>query len=157
MKQRVYIEASVISHLTSHPNRDMVIAAHQELTHQWWKERANQFELVVSELVEQEASKGDPDASRTRLAAIKDTAILSTSDDAVTLAEKLVEGGPIPRESAADALHIAVAAVNGVDYLLTWNCKHLANASHRTRIEDLVEDAGYACPVICTPEELMED
>ena len=74
-----------------------------------------------------------------------------------SLAERLVSMGPIPHEAAADALHIAIAAVNGVDYLLTWNCKHLANATLRGRIETQVEEAGYACPVICTPEELMED
>jgi len=83
--------------------------------------------------------------------------IVEISDAAVALAEGLVSDGPIPPESAADALHVAIAALNGVDYLLTWNCKHLANAALRHRIEALVEDAGYACPVICTPEELMED
>ena len=73
------------------------------------------------------------------------------------LAAELVSTGPIPPEASADALHIAIAAVNGVDYLLTWSCRHLANATLRGRIEVLVEDAGYGCPVICTPEELMED
>jgi hypothetical protein len=102
----------------------VVVAAHQELTRQWWDERSGEFELVVSELVELEAG--------------------------------LVSNGPIPREFGADALHIAIAAVNGIDYLLTWNHKHLANAVHRHRIEMLVEEAGYACPLICTPEELME-
>jgi predicted nucleic acid-binding protein len=122
----------------------------------WWEERSGAFELVVSELVQQEAGAGDPDASRSRLAVLEGIAILALSDEAVSLAEHLVDVGPIPREAVADALHIAVAAVNGIDYLLTWNCKHLANASLRVQIAALLEDAGYACPVICTPEELME-
>lgn len=157
MKERVYVETSVVSYLTSRPSRDMVTAAHQELTRQWWKDRSGDFELVISELVQEEARRGDPDASAARIKAIGKLPIVSTSDDAVTLAEHLVSNGPIPQESAADALHIAIAAVNGIDYLLTWNCKHLANASHRNRMEAIVEGAGYACPVICTPEELMEN
>ena len=135
----------------------MVIAAHQELTLQWWERRAEMFALVISELVLEEAGKGDPNAAEERLAAIAKLPILSISDEAVSLTGQLVSSGPIPRSSAADALHIAVAALNGIDYLLTWNCKHLANAAHRNQIEVLVEEAGYACPVICTPEELMED
>ena len=157
MKQKVYIETSVVSYLTSRRGRDMVIAAHQELTVQWWEERAAAFDLVISELVQEEAGRGDPTASGDRLGTISGLPILTISDEAIALAGQLVSPGPIPRSSAADALHIASAAVNGIDYLLTWNCKHLANAAHRNRIEELVEEAGYACPVICTPEELMED
>lgn len=156
MKQRVYIETSVVSYLTSRPSRDVVVAAHQELTRQWWDERSSEFELVVSELVEQEAGQGNLDASRQRLVVIEGIVILAAGDAAASLAEYLVSNGPIPREFGADALHIAIAAVNGIDYLLTWNHKHLANAAHRHRIEMLVEEAGYACPLICTPEELME-
>jgi predicted nucleic acid-binding protein len=157
MEQKVYIETSVVSYLTSRRSRDMVIAAHQELTLQWWEQRAGAFTLVISELVQEEAGKGDPAASDERLAVIAELPILTINDEAVLLAEQLVSSGPIPHSSAADAVHIAVAAVNGIDYLLTWNCKHLANAVHRNQIEALVEGAGYACPVICTPEELMED
>ena len=156
MKQRVCVETRVIISLASRPARDSIVAAHQELTREWWEVRSGRFELVISELVEQEAGAGDPHASRSRLAAIEGIAILTLSDDAVSIAERLVGSGPIPREAAADALHIAVAAVNGIDYLLTWNCKHLANALLRVQIGALLEDAGYACPVICTPEELME-
>lgn len=156
MKQTVYVETSVISYLAGRPARDLVVAAHQELTHEWWDERSSGFQLVISELVEQEAGAGDPAASRVRLATIEGIAILALSDEALSIAEHLVDSGPIPPEAAADALHIAIAAANGVDYLLTWNCKHLANASLRVRIAALLEHAGYASPVICTPEELME-
>ena len=157
MKYRVYIETSVLGYLTGRPGRDMDIAAHQELTRHWWETRSSAFDLLVSELVREEAGRGDTEASGKRMATIERMPILTTSDAALSLAEQLVSAGPIPRESVADALHIAIAAVNGVDYLLTWNCKHLANAAHRKRIEALVEEAGYACSVICTPEELMED
>ena len=156
MKQTVYVETSVISYLAGRPARDLIVAAHQELTREWWDERSSGFQLVISELVEQEAGAGDPEASRVRLATIEGIAILALSDAAVSIAEHLVGSGPIPPEAAADALHIAIAAVNGIDYLLTWNCTHLANASLRVQIAALLEDTGYACPVICTPEELME-
>lgn len=157
MKETVYIETSVVSYLTGRPSRDMVIAAHQELTRQWWDTRASGFEIVVSELVREESSGGDAEASRRRMAAIENIPVLKATDSALALAERIVSQGLVPQESAADALHIAVAAANGMDYLLTWNCKHLANAAHRQKIEALVDEAGYACPVICTPEELMEE
>jgi hypothetical protein len=157
MKRRLYLETTIVSYLTGRPSRDVVIAAHQELTRQWWETRSAAFDLLVSELVREEAAKGDPEAARSRMLTIEKLPILEISDAAVALAEQLVSAGPIPPESSADALHIALATVNGADYLLTWNCKHLANAMHRNRIEALAEAAGYACPVICTPEELMED
>ena len=135
----------------------MVIAAHQELTRQWWETRALGFDLVVSELVRVESSGGDAVASGKRIAAIVSIPVLKTNDACVALAERFVFQGLVPQESAADALHIEVAAVNGIDYLLTWNCRHLANAARRQDIEACVEASGYACPVICTPEELMEE
>ena len=157
MKERVYIETSVVSYLKGRRSGDTVVAAHQELTSNWWNERASRFELLISELVYREAAAGDATAARGRLEAVAGLKILTVTEEAASLAQLLVERGPIPREYAADALHIAIAAVNGMDYLLTWNCKHLANAAYRARIESLIEEAGYTCPVICTPEELMED
>ncbi len=135
----------------------MVLAAHQELTREWWENRSSEFNLLVSELVYEEASKGDQDAAEKRLRIIESLSILQINNAAINLAELIVKQGPIPEKSGADALHIAVSAVNGVDYLLTWNCKHLANAALRHKLEICVENAGYACPVICTPEELMEE
>jgi predicted nucleic acid-binding protein len=157
MKARVYIETSVVSYLKSRLSTDLVVAAHQELTRRWWSAVAPRFEMLISELVQREASAGDITAAGERLEAIAALRILTISEEAALLAEHLVERGLIPREHIADALHVAIAAVNGVDYLLTSNCKHLANAAHRGRIEWLVAEAGYTCPVICTPEELMED
>ncbi|OHB62998.1 MAG: DNA-binding protein [Planctomycetes bacterium RBG_13_62_9] len=157
MQDRVYIETSVVSYLTSRLSTDMVVAAHQRLTKRWWEERGPRFEMIISELTYGEAAAGDAAAASARLEAIAELRILTVTDEAVSLAEVLTARGPIPSEHGADALHIAIAAVNGMDYLLTWNCKHLANAAHRNGIESLVEGAGYVCPIICTPEELMED
>jgi predicted nucleic acid-binding protein len=157
VKSKVYIETSVVSYLTGRPSRDLVIAAHQELTRQWWEERAGQFVLVISELVQQEARRGDLEASRVRVTALDGIDILRVNDEAVSLAERLVLAELVPKESAADALHIAIAAVHGIDYLLTWNCRHLANASRRSRIEAFIKDSGFVSAVICTPEELMEE
>jgi hypothetical protein len=157
MKPGVYLETTVISYLTARPSRDMVIAAHQELTRQWWTTRTGAFNLFVSELVRLEAGKGDAEAADKRITAIDEISILRTSEEAIVLADQLVSGGPIPSEAMADALHVAIAAVHGIDFLLTWNCAHLANAVHRHRLEAVIEGAGYTCPVICTPEELMEE
>lgn len=157
MKETVYLETSVIGYLTGRPSRDMVVAAHQQITRDWWDTRSSMFEIVVSELVREESSGGDADASRRRLAVIDQLSLLKANDAVIDLAERLVFQGLVPKAFAADALHIAIAAVNGIDYLLTWNCKHLANAARRQKIESTVNDAGYACPVICTPEELMEE
>jgi hypothetical protein len=157
MKDKVYIETSVVSYLTGRPSRDVVIAAHQELTRQWWETQSSKYELLISELVLEEAAGGDSDAAQRRIQAIRDLHILRTSESAVELATHLVSMRLTPQEYAADAMHIAIAAVNGTDYLLTWNCKHIANAKRRQEIESAIEVAGFASPVICTPEELMED
>ena len=129
----------------------------RNLPWKWWDERSARFDLVISEMVHREASEGDAEAATLRVQVLDGLRILKLSEEALVLAESLVSHGPIPRPYIEDALHIAIAAVNGIDYLLTWNCKHLANAAHRTMIELIVEEAGYRCPVICTPEELMED
>lgn len=156
MAPKVYIETSVVSYLTARASRDLVVAAHQAITRQWWDETASNFELVISEFVLEEAAAGDPNAARCRLDALKSIQTIVVSDEAKALAKKLVELGPMPREYAVDALHVAVCAVNGIDFLLTWNCKHLANASLRRQIEKLIEGMGYAAPLICTPDEFLE-
>lgn len=157
MKPKLYIETTVISYLTSRVSSTPLIAGRQQITREWWEARRDLFELAVSEIVVQEAAEGDTEAAEKRLAALEGIPSLSLSPEVLTLAEALVSAGPIPQEWIEDAFHIALAAVNGVDYLLTWNCKHIANAKLRHDIERIVEKLGYACPVICTPEELMED
>jgi hypothetical protein len=104
----------------------------------------------------QEAQSGDPDAAARRLAALQGIPLLTLSEEATGLAQALIAPGPLPANAVVDALHIAIAAVNGMQYLLTWNCTHLANAAIRSDIEDVCRARGYEPPVICTPEELME-
>ena len=155
MKPKVYIETSVISYLTAWPSRDLIIAANQQLTQEWWKSKRQEFELYVSQLVIQEAERGDKEAAQERLQVLTDVPLLELSNDALALAEKLISTQALPQRAVEDALHIAVATVNGIDYLLTWNFKHIANATMRGRIEQVCRKTGYEPPVICSPQELM--
>lgn len=151
---RVYIETSVISYLTALPNRDLVVAGHQQTTHDWWETRRPSFELVASQLVVQEASQGNATYAQQRLQALREIPLLSINEAAIALAETFVKRGPLPPKANIDALHIATAVTNGVDYLLTWNCKHIANANMRSQIERLCRQQGYEPTVICTPDQL---
>ena len=155
MKQSVYIETTIVSYLTSLPSRDIVIAAHQQITREWWQ-GCGRFEIYVSQIVLQEAGEGDPEAAKSRLKALEDINILELGEEARALANELVKRKAIPQKTVLDAFHIAIAVVNGMDYLLTWNCTHIANASIRNKIERICRLKGYDPPVICTPEELME-
>ena len=157
MKPRVYIETTVISYLTARPARDVVVAGHQQSTRDWWTTAAERFELVISELVRQEAGAGDPEAGRTRLTLLASLSSLDATAEAQELAERLVRSKGVPETAMRDAAHIAIAAANGVEYFVTWNFRHLANAVTRPRIESICRQAGFESPVICTPEELMED
>lgn len=157
MKPKVYLETSVISYLTSRPSRDLIVAANQQLTLEWWQARRQDFDLFISQLVIQEAGTGDENAAQRRLRAVADIPLLRLSEEAVTLAEKLVQEGPMPQKAIEDALHIAVATLNSMDYLLTWNFKHIANATMRYKTEHICRLAGYEPPIICTPQELMEE
>ncbi len=155
MSPRVYLETTIISYLTARPSRDLVVAAHQALTREWWERRRSDFGLVVSELVVQEAGAGDAEAARRRLELVAEVPRLAVTAEAEVLAGKLVSQGAIPTRAAADALHIALATVHEVEYLLTWNCAHIANAELRAKVESICVGSGYSPPVICTPEELL--
>jgi len=157
MKLKVYIETTVVSYLTARKSSVPVLAGRQQITLEWWENRRHLFDLSISEIVVQEAEDGDSDAVCRRLEVLRGLPLLVVTEEAVQLADALVKDGVIPKEFVEDSLHIAVAAVNGMDYLLTWNCRHIANAALRPRIERVVESYGYLCPIICTPDELMED
>ena len=133
------------------------MAAHQQSTQDWWHDRRENFELFASQLVIQEASRGNKEAAKLRLEHLIKMALLDTTDEALVLAEMLVENKLIPPNVVEDAVHIAVATTNAMDYLLTWNLKHIANATLRGRVETLCRAEGYEPPIICTPEELMEE
>lgn len=156
MASLVYIETSIISYLAARTSRDLVTAAHQRLTLDWWSTARTAFELGVSELVIQEASLGDPDSARRRLELTASLPVLQATEAGRELARYLLLELAFPATAAADALHIAIAAENGAHFLLTWNCKHIANAKTRALIERIPRSRGYNPPILCTPEELME-
>lgn len=134
----------------------MVIAGHQQTTHEWWDTRRESYELCVSQLVLQEAGAGDQQAAKERLEVLKEMTFVETTSEALSLAKELIQTGALPAQAADDALHIAIAATQGVSYLLTWNCRHMANATMRPLIESVCVSKGLTAPIICTPEELWE-
>lgn len=155
MKPRIYIETSIISYLAARPSRDLITAAHQQVTHEWWDTRRSGFEVVVSQLVLDEAEAGDSDVAQRRVRLLADVPILEIDTQVEGLAAALVKGLALPRRAEADAVHIAVATRHDLSFLLTWNCTHIANAQLRARIERICGEHGYRAPVLCTPEELM--
>lgn len=157
MQPSLYIETTIVSYLTARPSRDVILAAHQQITDQWWHERRQDFELFTSQAVLDEAAAGDSEAAANRLELLEPLKILDVTEEVSELAESLIEIGPIPQKAAIDAVHIATAAVHGVDYLLTWNCRHIANAAMRTKIEAVVRSRGREPSILCTPEELLEE
>ncbi len=155
-KPVVYVETSVVSYLTGRPSRDLVVAAYQEITRDWWRDASERFALVVSTLVVTEAGAGNAAAAKARLEALAPLMLLDITDAAERLTDLLLERQAVPREAADDAAHIALAAAHRVDYLVTWNFKHIANATMRSRIDRVCREAGFSPPVICTPNELVE-
>ena len=137
------------------PSRDLLVAAHQQITREWWESRRTAFDLYVSELVIQEVRAGDARLASGRLEVLANVPVLGTSEEIMKVAEDLISKGPIPRKAAGDAAHIAVATVYGCEYLLTWNCRHIANAELHRAIRRVVEEYGFEIPTLCTPEELM--
>lgn len=155
MRAKVYVETTIISYLAALPSRDIVLAAHQQLTREWW-DRRDRFELFVSQAVVDEAVRGDAAAAARRMALLAGIPLLALGGEVDEFANRLLRGNVVPGKATVDAIHIAVAAVNRVDYLVTWNCTHIANAAIRGKIEQTCRGAGLEAPIICTPEELME-
>ena len=153
MKSLVYIESSVISYLTARPSNDLVKSARQAITEEWWKDRAR-FDCFVSALVEEEISRGNPEAAQRRVDVTDKIDNLSISSNAKEIAEILISTGAVPENSEEDALHIGIAAAHGVHFLLTWNFKHINNAEKKSQIYKTIEELGYIAPVLCSPEEL---
>jgi predicted nucleic acid-binding protein len=157
MAPRVYVETTLVSYLTARPSRDVVMAGHQQSTHEWWDQSRADYELCTSQLVLQEAGAGNPEAAEERLQILRAMVLLDTTKEAVILAEELVRARALPEKAADDALHIAIAANQKIPYLLTWNCRHLANATMRPVIDAVCASKGYKAPIICTPEELRKE
>ena len=150
MAESVYIESSVISYLVARTSRYVVVTARQTITETWWFERRAEFELYISALVEQEIGRGDTEAAERRLNAVENIPLLATSPEAQSLAEDLLAQGAVPANSEEDALHIGLAAAAGIDFLLTWNFKHINNAHTKAAIMAVVEAHGFVCPMICS-------
>lgn len=156
MKPIVYLETTIIGYLAMRVSGVLRVAANQQTTREWWENERQNFDLCVSRFVVDECSDGDRVAAEERLAYLEGIPLLEISEDVSSLADSLVASVPLPEKAAIDALHISVAAVNGVEYLLTWNCKHIANPTMRPQIERICRDMNFEPPVICTPQELLE-
>lgn len=156
MSPRVYVETSVISYLAARPSRDLVMAAHQEVTHEWWHNRRAAFTLYYSEVVRDEASMGDSQAAAQRLSFLTELNLLEIPVQAFDLANALVDATALPVKARVDALHIAIAAYERMDFVLTWNFKHIANAQSASKVRHVCESFGLKCPVLCSPLELSE-
>ena len=155
-KRKVHLETTIPSYLAAWPSRDLITAAHQQITREWWETRGPEFDLFVSALVIEEATAGDETASARRLEVIRDVPLLELTEEVVEFGTLLVKRGAIPEHHSEDALHVAVAVIHGMDYLLTWNLSHIAQAEARNRIESTCRTMEYDPPIICTPEELLE-
>ncbi len=156
MKPSVYIETSVVSYLTARPSKNLVVAGHQAGTRDFWA-KLLEFEAFISELVVEEAGKGDEIAAESRLRELDGIESLEIDPECNELAKHLVRDGAVPAEYAEDALHIAIAAVHEIQSIVTWNFKHINNPVTRGRIRTSVMKQGYTCPEICSPDEFLGD
>jgi hypothetical protein len=153
--ESVYLETTIVSYLTASPARDVLVAANQLLTRQWWTEARPQFDCFISDAVLQEAGAGDPAAAAKRLAALHGVPKLPPDEDVESLNRDFLTTGIFPATAVRDATHLAFATAHGLDYLLTWNCQHLANARLWRRFDELASRRGFHLPRICTPAELL--
>jgi predicted nucleic acid-binding protein len=157
VKPSVYVETTVIGYLTSRQQSDAIVAGHQLATQKWWQSARDQFRLVVSQLVIDECAQGDQVAAADRVQAIRDLNLVGITSDVHRIASALLSRGAVPQTEPKDAAHIAISAAHGVEYLVTWNFRHIANPATRRMIEAVILDAGFRPPIICSPEELLED
>jgi hypothetical protein len=157
MSETVYIETSILGYLTARPSRDLVVAANIEITREWWDTRRSTFQLYSSQAVVKETSHGDTEIASRRLEIISNLVLLDLNQSVLDLAEQFLERSSLPAKADVDAVHIAAATVHGMDYLLTWNCKHIANAQIQRKLAEISLDLGYELPILCTPYELLGD
>lgn len=153
----LYIETSIVSYLRQKPSTQVVTAARQLLTHQWWNNDRQNYDLVISQYVVDEASAGDPTLAAERLESLDGVPLLPDAPEVPQIARDIMSLGVLPKQAEVDALHIASVAHHRIQYLLTWNCKHIANAKILPRIHTALRDMGIPIPIICTPEELLGD
>lgn len=154
---KIYIETSIVSHATARPSRDVTVAGLQQQARDWWANERHKFELVTSQLTLDESADGDPAAAADRLKLLHGLPLLDINPDVEALAARLIQAHMMPEKAAADAVHVAAAALGGVNYLLTLNCKHIANAHELPRIYELLDKEGLGKLLICTPAEFLGD
>jgi hypothetical protein len=157
MSETVYIETSILGYLTARPSRDIVVSANIQITREWWDTRRSTFQLYSSQAVVKETSQGDAAISSQRLEITRNLALLDLNQSVLDLAEQFLGRSNLPAKADVDAVHIAAATVHGMDYLLTWNCKHIANAQIQGKLAEVSLDFGYELPILCTPYELLGD
>lgn len=155
MNETVFIETTIPSYYVVRRSRDIIQAARQELTVEWWDRRRGNYRLFSSAIVISEVGQGDVAMSKERLALLDGIPLLPISDSVTDLAKELLRLDVVPTKASDDAFHIACAGVHGMDFLLTWNCTHIANPHNRRRIEKCFSRHGMRMPVICTPEEFL--
>jgi len=157
ISETVYIETSILGYLTARSTKNLILAANMEITKDWWESRRSAFILYTSEAVLEEVAQGDGAIAAQRLEVLRDFPLLALNQDVQGLAAQFLSRSNLPPKARVDAIHIAAATVHGMDYLLTWNCKHIANAQIQGKLADISLDFGYVLPVLCTPNELMGD
>ena len=157
MPESVFIETTIPSYHVAQRAREIVQAARQELTIEWWASRSSLYDLYTSQAVLDEVARGEKAMAAARLDLLRETPLLAINEAVILMAESLIDRGIIPERVADDALHISCAAVHEIDYLLTWNCRHIANPHNQRRIREALGALGYETPVICTPEEFMQN
>ncbi|MCE2719279.1 MAG: type II toxin-antitoxin system VapC family toxin [Dolichospermum sp.] len=155
MSETVYIETSILGYLTARPSRDIIVAANIEITREWWNTRRSDFQLYSSQAVLKETTQGDAKIASQRLEIFSNLSLLNLNQSVLDLAEQFLGRSNLPAKADIDAVHIAVATVHGIDYLLTWNCKHIANAQIQRKLAEISIDFGYELPILCTPYELL--
>ena len=157
IKPKVYIETTVVSYLVARPSNDVTLAERQRSTRELWENYSDTFEFIVSDVVITEIRQGNEIAAQHRIDALAGLTVLGLTPEAVVLALELINAGAVPRESQTDAQHIAVAVVNGIEYLTSWNYKHIVNETKRQHIDQICQAAGYQPIILCTPAELIEE
>lgn len=154
---RIYIESTIPSYVVARPARDLLQAARQQLTHDWWDMKREQHELFTSQIVLDEIAGGEAQMARQRLKLLRGVPLLDPTVSANESGREILRSGLLPASADGDAAHIALATVHEMDILLTWNCRHIANVTIQQRLRRLVEQNGYTLPSLATPEEFMGD
>jgi DUF1009 family protein len=155
MSESVYIETSILGYLTARSTKNLILAGNIEMTRDWWELRRSAFTLYISQVVLDEATRGDGEIAAQRLEVVRGFPLLEVTEAVQNLAVQFMTRSNLPPKASDDAIHIALATVNSLDYLLTWNCKHIANAQIQKKLLKICSDFGYTLPIICTPYELM--